>query len=143
MFFFGKLSDKYAMHSSSLGLSSQIACFAKHEKEAIKNPHENLYHIGKTYPGKLSMLAFAYASLYVLLLENVTSSISNTKLRPYNSEILNFLTNFERNGALKDYPFASKDGSFEIENKFGSLRFVSCGSKRNRTFSVFRVYISF
>lgn len=120
------VNDGYE-RASALGLAEQIKYFADHETEAIQNPHANFNFIRNKYPEKLKILGFAYASLYILLLGNLTSRLSEQRI--WNPDMHHFSLRYARIGIIGDIPFATNDGSMKIENKFGNLRFVSCGYK--------------
>ncbi len=107
-------------------LCVQISYFEKNEKEFILSPLKNLHKIKTKYTDDIQTLAFAFASVLKHLLGNVTTKPGPHDAKFYEIRVLYFL---ERNIILKETLYDNRNSALGVEHKFGSLRFVSCGSR--------------
>lgn len=89
-------------------------------------PLKNLHKIQAKYSDKIQILAFAFASVFKHLLGNATRELSK-----YGKKCRWACTLYKaaRNGLLAETFHDERSAALYLENKFGSLRFVSCGSR--------------
>ncbi len=121
--YLGELLFSWQCSLYDFTLPSKIYYFIKNEPNAIKTPLQNFYKIKAKYSDNLKMLAFSYAHLYMWLLGNVTER------EDFELEKFGLLSGYKQNGMLLDVPFESQESSLTVQNTFGTLRFISCGSK--------------
>jgi hypothetical protein len=123
-------------------LTGHIEYFVREETATIQKPLLNFNQMKSKYSDSIQMLAFAYASLYTQLIGNITWTTGRLKLN-VNSDGLNFV----RSGLLTEFQVETPLGTLQVENKFGILRFVSCGYKvigdfpLNKFVSVFEISV--
>ncbi len=97
----------------SLRLAEQIIYYFQKEPEKTKLPLKNL---GRW--DKLQMLGFAYASIYAIFMGNLT-------IYHWNYDAIDF----KRLANIDEAEYEEYDLILRVRNTFGSLHFVSCGSR--------------
>ncbi len=108
------------------GLCYQIYYFQYAESKAMKMPLKYLYKMKLKYSDTIQILAFAFTSVVQNLLGNYTfewSQAHNTLFLKCNAHLL------LRSADMKESLFDDQNVALRFENKFSSLRFVSCGSR--------------
>ncbi len=117
---FGETSCRiYSKKFYSLCL--RIDYFQNTKYETIIAPLKNLHKIKSKYSNNIQILAFAFASVFAHLLGNHTNDDK------YNFLYWGHLRT--RSIELVESIFDDKNVALHFQNKFGSLRFVSCGSR--------------
>ncbi len=112
---------QYSQHDFTL--PAKISYFVEYEPTAIKTPLYNFHKMKVKYSDNLKMLAFSYSHLYMWLLGNVTNH-DRVKLEKFG-----VIFDYKQDGMILDVPFESQESSLVVQNTFGTLRFITCGSK--------------
>ncbi len=101
-------------------LCEQITNFVNFKKETLSTPLKDLHKLKAGYSDSIQVLAFAHASVLVHLLGNFTV--------PYSDEKCSWCL-LDRVLKVDESNFDDRNNALRLENKFGSFRFVSCGTK--------------
>ncbi len=112
-----------------LSLCKQIEYFQTTKYDTSIAPLKNIHKINTKYLNSVQVLAFAFTSVFAHLLGNHTTVIENLaeKQSSIGTDVWNYLT--PRSGCLAESLFYDPNVALHFQNKFGSLRFVSCGSR--------------
>ncbi len=117
-------------------LCSEILNFFAYDSTAIRMPLKNLYEMRYKYSDERKLLAFAFASVFKHLLGNYT--FAPTKYIKYDDFFRSKLALLTRKGNLEESFFDNQNVALRFKNKFGSLRFVSCGSRGLESFQLYQ-----
>lgn len=114
-------------------LATQIKYSIQQYFLLIQKPLRNFNKTKSRFPNQLKKLSFVYASLYMLLLGNITTDriYDDRCYIPTQNYVTFFYTEkyFKRVGDFAEISTKMNDGTLEIEKQFSILRFVSCGTK--------------
>ncbi len=119
-------------------LPGQIEYFLRNERKAILFPLKNFKRMMFKYSDKLKMLAFAYASILGSLLGNVTPN-QYVKLRNSNYKKFGNLVNLHMTVLIFEFENGGRFNHFGVQNVFGKLHFISCGSRGLEAYGYFQL----
>lgn len=117
--------------SETLKLGGQIVHYINYEPEAIKLPLKHMLKQNTKFSDKLQMLGFAFASIFVSFMGNLTVDTPAGFQIP---EYEYFTMYLERNGKIVDVEYKVYHDAIRVPNLFGQLHFVSCGSRGTEPF---------
>ncbi len=113
--------------SSNLMFGGLIAYYANQKGDAIKFPLKSLQtDTSLQFADKLNMLSFAYASIFIDFMGNITTH----KTEEFKNPDYDYFTYYlKRVGRLIDWEYPEYLNVMRVNNVFGQLHFVSCGSR--------------
>jgi len=107
-------------------LAPKIVYFMEEEQEAIRLPFKNIWKLQHKYSNPIQILGMAYASVFTIFMGNVTAFQDTPAITFEYGSFWNFLI---KNARIDEYKDTDNNNALKTDNKFGSLRFVSCGSR--------------
>lgn len=115
----------YLTHKQ-FSLCKQMPFFQTAEPDANLDPLKFFHNIKTKYSDKIQILAFAYTSVLKVLLGNSSPVDDKFNIfRDANKKTRLLI----RQVKLHEFPVSYPNAALQVENKFASLRFVSCGSR--------------